>query len=60
MIPNFPKKNIMKQKHFKISRETLFVFQASKSGDTTTADTDPTTTMITTTVTGVFHSGKKG
>lgn len=44
----------MKKKHFKISRSTLFVFQSSKSGETTTVDTDPTTTMITTTVTGVF------
>ena len=45
----------MKRKHFKISRKTLCVFQASKSGGTTTVDTDPTTTMITTTVTGVFQ-----
>lgn len=51
----------MKKKNFRISRTTLFVFQTSKEPNqetTTSGQSDPTTTMITTTVSGIWMPRK--
>ncbi|MDB5086736.1 MAG: hypothetical protein JWR09_730 [Mucilaginibacter sp.] len=50
----------MKQKHFKIPDTTLFVYkpQNSLKNVTETEGTDPTTSMITMTKTGVFNAGR--
>jgi hypothetical protein len=45
----------MKRKKFKVNRSTLFFYQASKDHAQPTAETDPTTSMITLTVTGNFR-----
>ncbi|EHQ25563.1 hypothetical protein [Mucilaginibacter paludis] len=51
----------MKKKNFKISDSTLFVYRGnsvSKSPTETDVPTDPTTTMITITKTGMLHGGR--
>jgi hypothetical protein len=51
----------MKQKHLKIVDNTLFVYrpqQTLKNGTTETDSTDPTTSMVTLTKTGIFKSGQ--
>lgn len=50
----------MKRKHFKIIDTTLFVYNPSKSlkNITETEGTDPTTSMITMTKTGIFGADK--
>lgn len=48
----------MKLKHFKIKGTTLFVYKAKMhKPDTDTATTDPTTTMVTLTKTGILYAG---
>lgn len=51
----------MKHKHFKIPDHTLFVYrpqQTKKSPTTETESTDPTTSMVTLTQTGIFQPGR--
>lgn len=51
----------MKQKHFKIPDNTFFVYKAQKTSKTITGDTDstdPTTSMVTLTKTGILNAGK--
>lgn len=49
----------MKQKHFKIVDTTLFVYRTQKvlKNVTETDSTDPTTSMVTLTKTGIFAAG---
>lgn len=51
----------MKHELFKISDSTLFVYKSLKplNGETTTTGTDPTTTVMTMTVSGLHHSNKQ-
>ena len=51
----------MKHKQFKISDSTLFVYKSQKSlkSGTTISETDPTTTVMTMTVSGLHHSDKE-
>lgn len=44
----------MKKKNFKVNRSTLFVYQIKNSAARSKAETDPTTTMITSSVTGIL------
>jgi hypothetical protein len=49
----------MKQKHFKIIDNTLFVYKPQKASKTITGDTDstdPTTSMVTLTRTGILNA----
>ncbi len=51
----------MKHKNLKISNSTLFVYRGkavSKLTPDTDQPTDPTTTMITITKTGMLHGGR--
>ncbi|WP_166085622.1 hypothetical protein [Mucilaginibacter inviolabilis] len=51
----------MKHKNFKIKDSTLFVYRGnagSKPTGGTDVPTDPTTTMITITKTGMLHGGR--
>ena len=48
----------MKQKHFKIKATKLFVYKSKMHNTASdTATTDPTTTMVTLTKTGILHAG---
>lgn len=51
----------MKQKHFKITDHTLSVYKPQKTLKTvtgTTDSTDPTTSMVTLTRTGILNAGR--
>jgi hypothetical protein len=51
---NFPKITIMKRKFFKIKRSALYTYGRTSSTGRSGGETDPTTTMITTTVSNVL------
>ena len=47
----------MKQKHFKIKETTLFVYRPQKNlTNSTETTTDPTTSMVTLTKTGILQN----
>jgi hypothetical protein len=48
----------MKKKSLKIADQTLFVYKSIRINNTSET-TEPTTTMVTLTVTGVYNANKK-
>jgi hypothetical protein len=49
----------MKKKSLKILKTALFTYKRSGTSRKGTGETDPTTTMITSTVSGIFQAGQQ-